>query len=98
MTEKTKDLIKKISQEFADGFKETIGPIAGSAWLIVDPLSGYLNFIGYENNLTQLYATEDHGQILIINFPDGTMFIPAGSELGFNDWMFTDELPTNVKP
>lgn len=77
--------------EFASGFKDTIGEIAGSGWLIVDPLSGYLNFLGYENNLEQLPACDEHPQILIMTFKDGTKFIPSGSDLPHpesKDWLW----------
>ena len=57
------------------------GSINGSGWLIVDPLSGYLNFLGYKNTLVQLPACEQHPQILIMEFEDGTDFIPAGGDL-----------------
>ena len=91
MTELQKTEIENIAKEFASEFKETIGQIAGSGWLIVDPLSGYLNFCGYENKLHQLPANEQHPQILIITFNDGTQFIPAGSDFrlpGTKDWMW----------
>lgn len=49
MTSEEKREIVKISKSFASGFKDVIGPINGSGWLIVDPLSGWLNFLGYEH-------------------------------------------------
>jgi hypothetical protein len=49
MTNEQKAEITVIAKEFASSFKDTVGDIAGSGWLIVDPLSGYLNFIGHEN-------------------------------------------------
>lgn len=93
MTDKIKKHITEISQEFASGFKDTIGEIAGSGWLIVDPLSGYLNHIGYENTLSQLPETEEHPQVLIMTFSDGHQFIPSGSDLKAidqrsEDWMW----------
>lgn len=91
MTQKEKDDITKISKDFAAEFKDTIGPISGSAFLIVDPLSAYLNFEGYKNTLDQIPATEDHPQVLIMTFKDGSKFIPAGSDLampGAKDWMW----------
>jgi len=91
MTEQQKTEIEKIAKEFASGFKDTIGEIAGSGWLIVDPLSGYLNFCGYENKLEQIPAKENQPQILLMTFKDGTKFIPAGSDLpvkGATDWMW----------
>jgi len=91
MTKEQKKEITKISQEFASGFKGTIDEINGSAWLIVDPLSAYLNTIGYENTLEQLPATDKQPQILIMNFKDGSTFIPAGGDLEHPDaknWMW----------
>lgn len=93
MTNKQKLEIEYIAKKFASGFQDTIGEIAGSGWLIVDPLSGYLNFCGYDNKLMQMCATKQHPQILIIMFADGTQFIPAGSDLKYKhpdakDWMW----------
>lgn len=91
MTEIQKEEITKIAKEFASGFKPEINEIAGSGWLIVDPLSGYLNFCGHENTLKEIPANDKHGQILVIEFKDGTQFIPAGSDLpveGANDWLW----------
>ena len=91
MTEKQKTEIEKIAKEFASEFTDTIGEIAGSGWLIVDPLSGYLNFCGYENELQQIPAKDGKPQVLIMKFKDGTQFIPAGSDLpvnGATDWMW----------
>lgn len=58
MTEKQKSEITEISKKFAEPFKDTIGDINGSGWLIVDPLSGYLNAAGFENKLQQLPAKD----------------------------------------
>jgi len=93
MTQKQKEEITKIAKEFSVGFEGTIDKIAGSGWLIVDPLSGYLNFCGYENTLGELPANEKHGQILVMKFKDGSQFIPAGSDLKSihpeaTDWMW----------
>lgn len=91
MNDQQKAEITKISQEFASSFEDTIGKIAGSEFFIVDPLSGYLNFIGYENRLEQIPATEKHPQVLIMTFRDGSKFIPAGSDLpnpDAKDWMW----------
>lgn len=91
MTDKQKIEIEKISKEFASGFKDTIGDISRSGWLIVDPLSGYLNHLGFENSLKQIPEVNGHPQILIMTFKDGTQFIPAGSCLsvkGATDWMW----------
>ncbi len=94
MSEGYKAEIEKIAKEFASSFKDTVGDIAGSGWLIVDPLSGYLNFIGYDNTLHQIPATDNHPQVLIMTFLDGTQFIPSGSDLpveGATDWMWVDK-------
>jgi hypothetical protein len=93
LTIEQKTEIEKISKEFADGFKPEIKEIAGSGWLIVDPLSGYLEFLGYANIVTQIPPKKGSPQVLIIQFIDGTMFIPAGSDLpvsGAKDWMWID--------
>lgn len=85
MTPKQKFDIEQISKQFVRG----IGiELSGSGWLIVDPLSGYLNFCGYKNTVYQIPATETASQILIIKFDDGTQFAPAGSDFkyrGFSD-------------
>lgn len=78
MTQEQKDEITRISKEFAAGFDFALN---GSGWLIVDPLSAYLSFGGYENTLEQLPATNDHPQVLIMTFSDGSQFIPAGADL-----------------
>ena len=91
MTEQEKIEIEKIAKGFASGFSDSIGEIAGSGWLIVDPLSGYLNFLGYENKLDQIPSNENQPQILIMTFKDGTQFVPAGSDLNHpdaKDWMW----------
>lgn len=81
MNNDQKKEIKKISKQFAAGFKDTLGSINGTGWLIVDPLSAYLNAMGFENKVKQLPATDDRPQILILIFPDGSQFIPAGGDL-----------------
>ncbi len=91
MTDATKEEIVKISKQFASGFKPEINEIKGSGWLIVDPLSGYINAMGHENELKQLPACEKHPQILIMRFKDGSQFIPTGSDLGHpeaKDWLW----------
>ena len=75
MTQEEQKKIEKISKEFASGFD--FGAIAGTGFLIVDPLSGYLNSIGYKNTLSQIPATEKHPQILVMTFEDGTQFLPG---------------------
>ena len=93
MTDEQKKKISKISQSFARGFKEMFGNINGTGWLIVDPLSGYLNALGFENTLHQLPETDKHPQVLIMTFKDGSQFIPAGGDLKpldkyFKNWMW----------
>ncbi len=91
MNDTQKKEIEKIAKEFAEGFKETIGKIAGSGWLIVDPMSGWLGACGYKNKLDQIPAKKNQPQILVITFEDGTQFIPAGSDLpvaNSYDWMW----------
>lgn len=81
MTIEEKKEISKISQQFAKGFKSMFGSINGTGWLIVDPLSGYLNACGFENELVQLPETDRRPQILVMKFKDGSQFIPAGKDL-----------------
>lgn len=93
MTTEQQQQITQIAKEFAAPFKDTVGEIAGSGWLIVDPLSGYLNSIGYHNIPHQLPATKQHPQVLLLEFADGSHLIPAGSDLqkvaeGAHDWMW----------
>lgn len=93
MTEQEKKEITKISQQFARGFKGMFTDINNTGWLIVDPLSGYLNAIGFENTLSELPASEKHPQVLVMTFKDGTQFIPAGGDLKIVDaraknWMW----------
>lgn len=91
MTEAEKKEITKISKEFFSGFSDTIPEIEGSGWLIVDPLSGYLNFCGFENTLQQIPASENNPLVLIICFKDGSKFIPAGKDVPAIDaknWMW----------
>jgi hypothetical protein len=93
MTDEQKAEITNIAQEFAKPFEDTIGPIAGSGWLIVDPLSGYLNAIGFQHKLSQMEPTAAHPQVLFLEFPDGSKFVPAGSDLkslheAFCDWLW----------
>ena len=91
MTDQKIAEIEKIAKAFASGFKDTIGEIAGSGWLIVDPLSAYLNALGYKNELHEIPATEGRPQTLVMTFDDGTRFIPSGSDLplsGATDWLW----------
>jgi len=89
MTNEQKKEIEKISKNFASGLN--IGEIAGSGWLIVDPLSAYLNACGFKNKLDQVPEKDGKPLVLIMTFKDGTQFIPAGSDLpvnGATDWMW----------
>jgi hypothetical protein len=93
MTHEQKKEITKISKQFANGFKEIFGSINGTGWLIVDPLSGYLNAIGIENTPRQMPENEKHPQVLLLEFSDGSQFIPAGADLKpisekFKNWMW----------
>jgi hypothetical protein len=81
MEQKLKEEITKISKEFSEPFCERFGGINGSGWLIVDPLSGYLNFLGYTNKLDQIPATDEYPQVMIMTFTDGSQLIPAGGDL-----------------
>ena len=81
MVNEQKKEITKISQQFANGFKDTFKSINNTGWLIVDPLSAYLNSIGFENKLYQIPACEKHPMVLVMTFKDGSKFIPAGSDL-----------------
>lgn len=78
MDKKQKEEIVRIGKEFA---KDIGMPLNGSGWLIVDPLSGYLNYAGHENKLHQIPANEKHPQVLIMTFKDGSQLIPAGGDL-----------------
>lgn len=99
LTDEQKREITKISRQFASGFKASIPSINGSGWLIVDPLSAYLNFIGYENTLKEFEAHGKAPQVLVMTFYDGSGFIPAGKDLAlrpdilvsrkmFKNWMW----------
>lgn len=93
MTLKERQEVEAICKEFAEPFKNTVGEINGSGWLIVDPLSDYLNHIGWENKCEQIPATDKHPQVLVLTFKDGTKLIPAGADLkplkdGFTNWMW----------
>jgi len=93
MKKEDQEEITEISKEFALGFKDTIGEIAGSGMLIVDPLGGYLDFVGYKNKLYRLPARTEGLEVLVIRFEDGSQFIPAGSDLpleGAHDWLWPE--------
>lgn len=83
--------ITSISKKFANGFKPEIKSISGSGFLIVDPLSAYLDFCGYENTVQEIASNEKHPQVLVITFENGNKFIPAGGDLdikGAKNWMW----------
>lgn len=87
LTDKDREDIKRISEEFASGFLPDI-KINGSGWLIADPLSAYLNTLGYENTLSQIPESENNPLTLILTFSDGAQFIPAGKDLNHLDKRF----------
>lgn len=93
MTTEKREVITRISKDFFSGFDGTVNQIAGSGWLVADPLSGYLNAVGYKNELGELPPREGMPQILILRFFDGDIFVPAGSDLKTidpraHDWMW----------
>lgn len=77
MTKEQKTQIVKISKSFAKG----IGEINGSCWLVVDPLSAYLNAFDFQNEIKQIPQTSEHPQVLIMIFKDGSTLVPAGADL-----------------
>ncbi len=88
--------ITEIAKEFAEPFANTVGPINGSGWLIVDPLSGYLNMAGYTNTPMEYPANDKHPQVLVLEFEDGSRFIPAGADFKvfdpcFENYMWLDK-------
>jgi len=90
MLQEQKDQIERISKDFVKGLGIEI---KGSTFLAVDPLAGYLDFIGYPNAINQIPETADRPLILIIEFQDGTQFVPAGSDIpveGSKDWLWID--------
>lgn len=47
------------------------------------------------NTLAEMPECEQHPQVLVMTFKDGTKFIPAGADLkplnkGFKNWMFLE--------
>lgn len=83
--------ITRISKEFAQGLTGNTQTIAGTGALIVDPLSAYLNNLGYKNTLKQLPANHERTLILVMEFEGGATFIPAGSDMpvpGATDWLW----------
>ena len=89
---KQKEIVK-VCQEFTAGFRDTFPTINGSGWLIVDPMSAFLAVGGYPNTLSELPATNDHPQVLVMQFADGSRLIPAGGDLAaldaaFHNWFW----------
>ena len=72
--------IINISKEFSKGILGE-DPIDGTGWLVSDPLSGYLNFCGYKNRIKQIPEKDNQPQVLILEFEDGSIFVPAGKDL-----------------
>lgn len=72
--------IVKISKEFTKGILGN-EDIEGTSWVVADPLSAYLSSVGYENMLGQIPHPETKEPVLIMTFPDGSRFIPAGKDL-----------------
>lgn len=90
MTPYLKGEIMRISKEFASAFE---WPIEDSGWMIVDPLSGYLNFLGYQNKLSQIPASDGQRQVLIMTFNTGEVFVPGGAAINSPDaknWLWID--------
>jgi len=91
MEKERKKEILDLCKRFTKGMKI---PINGSGWLIVDPLSAYLNVCGFKNTLKQMPETENRPMVLIMTFEDGTQLIPAGQDLKtdqypeFKNWMW----------
>ena len=87
MTQKDKNEITRISKEFAQPILEGFGlsSINGSGWVVVDPLSAYLNACGWKNELKQIPASDKNPLILIMAFKAGGIFIPAGGDMAPND-------------
>lgn len=81
MKEETRKEITKISKEFADAMLEGES-IDGTSWLVVDPLSGFLNAAGYKNELHSIPNPKDKNEVvLVMTFECGDQFIPTGKDL-----------------
>lgn len=94
MTKEEKIRITEISKGFFEGFKPEITEIAGTGWIVVDPLSGFLNSMGFKHELKQLIPKDGRPLILVMVFEDEIFFVPAGSDLGLSgcgDWLWLDE-------
>lgn len=83
MDTKSRKKITEISKDFTRGLGIDINK---SGALVVDPLSAYLNVLGYENELSSIVVNEIF--ILIITFKEGGSFIPAGKDIhsDFNNY------------
>ncbi len=91
MTKEDQEKITKLSKAFA----EQIGVINNSGWIIVDPLAAYLSSVGFKNKIMEMPGSKKRPQVLIIEFKDGTQFIPAGGDLkpideSFKNWMWIE--------
>lgn len=80
MKEINRGEITQISKDFAKGMFGS-EPIGGLSVLLTDPLAGYLSFLGFENKVFQVPHPIDKTPVLIIEFSDGSRFIPTGSDL-----------------
>lgn len=95
MTAELRTEITRISKEFFYGSlpEKTFGRIDGTGILVVDPLSGYLNMLGYRHEISQIPPMGNRPIVLILAFPGGWQFIPAGKDLSFyvpnyDNWMW----------
>ena len=62
--------------------------------MICDPLSAYLNALGFENKLKSYDANKEHCQVLLLDF-SFDILIPAGSDLNkkeITDWFWVSSL------
>lgn len=86
----TKEEITNWCKEFASGFDWSINE---GGWLIVDPMSGFLQQMGVDHKLMAIEERGNQPQILVLVFPDGSKFIPQGKDLigvkGAKNWMWT---------
>lgn len=90
MTQQEQTKITKLSKEFVEAMGLGIN---GTGWMVVDPLSGFLSMLGHENKLFQIPETKEHPQVLVMQFKDGSQFIPAGADLKplnskFKNWIW----------
>lgn len=81
MTDLEKEEITRISKEFVSGFEPTFKSINGTGWMIVEPLAAYLETCGFSNELHEVPKKGVIPQVMVIEFRDGSKFIPAGGDL-----------------